>query len=509
MKRVLASLIFAAVLPAAFAQTNAAARALSLSECLTEAIRHNFDVQITRYDPQLSLYDLHLAYAGYDPTFSLSATHSHDAAGGFFSPSVSTNFIPTLVGTNFVPLFAVRTNNPGVSFQNENTFNSDLKGSLPWGMTYDLNGKASKNLIGDSSGGSAGVNLTQPLLKNFWTDSTRLAISVAKNRLKFSEQTLRQQFISTVTDVENAYYELIYARENLTVQSQSLALAQTLFDQDKKRVELGSMAPLDVQQDEAQVARSRAALISAQFSLAVAENTLKNLITDNYPQWHDVELQPSETLNATRQLLDVQDSWAKGLAQRPDLIEAKLNVEHQGIELKYLWNQIFPQLDLVGSYGVNGAGKEFNDALGQERAGNRPFYSYGAQLSIPLGNARARNSLKSGRTTQQQILLQLKKLEQNVMVQIDNSVKSAQASWEGADASRQARIYAEAALDAEQKKYSVGKSTTFTVLQLQNNLTAARSQEIRAMADYQKSLASLAEQEGTTLERRKLDLIVK
>ena len=117
--------------------------------------------------------------------------------------------------------------------------------------------------------------------------------------------------------------------------------------------------------------------------------------------------------------------------------------------------------------------------------------------------------MKSGRVTQRQILLQLKKLEQNVMVQIDNSVKSAQASWEGADASRQARIYAEAALDAEQKKYSVGKSTTFTVLQLQNNLTTARSQEIRALADYQKSLTSLAAQEGGTLERRKLDLIVK
>ena len=490
MKRILASLIFAAVLPAAFAQTNATAvRALSLSECLTEALRHNFDVQITRYEPELARYDLHLAYAGYDPTFNLGGTHSHNDSGGF-------------LGTNSFG---------GVSISDANSFNSGLGGLTPWGMTYGLSGSVANSYgtSGESSGGSAGVNLTQPLLRNFWVDGTRVAISFAKNRLKFSEQTLRQQFISTVTGVENAYYELIYARENLTVQQQALELAQTQIDQDKKRVQLGSMAPLDVQQDEAQVARSRAALISAQFSLAVAENMLKNLITDNYPQWHDVELQPSETLNATRQLLDVQDSWARGLAQRPDLIEAKLNVEHQGIELKYLSNQIFPQLDLVGSYGVNGAGKEFNDALGQERAGNRPFYSYGAQLSIPLGNARARNSLKSGRTTQQQILLQLKKLEQNVMVQIDNAVKSARASWEGADASRQARIYAEAALDAEQKKYSVGKSTTFTVLQLQNNLTAARSQEIRAMADYQKSLASLAEQEGSTLERRKLDVIVK
>ena len=95
------------------------------------------------------------------------------------------------------------------------------------------------------------------------------------------------------------------------------------------------------------------------------------------------------------------------------------------------------------------------------------------------------------------------------MVQIDNAVKAAQSSWEGADASRQARIYAEAALDAEQKKYAVGKSTTFTVLQLQNNLTSARSQEIRSLANYNISLSNLAEQEASTLERNKLDLQVK
>ena len=487
MKRVLTSLVLAAGLSAAFAQTNApTVRALSLTECLTEALQHNYDVQITRYEPQLARYNVNLAYAGYDPVFNLDGKHAHNNDGG-------------LLGTN------------GLTLSDQNSFTSGLGGLTPWGMDYSLKGDVANSYgsKGEGSGGSASVNLTQPLLKNFWVDGTRLQISFAKNRLKYSEQTLRQQFIGTVTDVENAYYELIYARENLTVQQESLGLAQTLFDQDKKRVELGSMAPLDVQQDEAQVARSRASLIAAQFSLAVAENALKNLITDNYPLWHDVELQPSESLNAAQQSLDVQSSWTKGLTQRPDLIQAKLDVEHQGIELKYLRNQVFPQLDLLGSYGVNGAGTEFNNALGQEQAGNRPFYSYGAQFSIPLSNARARNNLKSGRVTQQQILLTLKKLEQNVMVQIDNSVKSAQASWEGAEATRQARIYAEAALDAEQKKYSVGKSTTFTVLQLQNNLTTARSQEIRAMADYQKSLASLAEQEGSTLERRKLDLIVK
>jgi HAE1 family hydrophobic/amphiphilic exporter-1 len=126
-----------------------------------------------------------------------------------------------------------------------------------------------------------------------------------------------------------------------------------------------------------------------------------------------------------------------------------------------------------------------------------------------LDNLKARSTYKSDKAVEQQDLLKLKQLEQNVMVQIDDAVKQAQSALESVDATKQARVYAEAALDAEQKKYAVGKSTTFTVLQLQNNLTAARSQEIRALANYQEALTNLAQQEGTTLERRNVDVTMK
>jgi outer membrane protein TolC len=214
-------------------------------------------------------------------------------------------------------------------------------------------------------------------------------------------------------------------------------------------------------------------------------------------------------MEAVRELLDVQDSWTKGLAQRPDLIQARFNLENQGISLKYSFNQMFPQLDVKGSYGFNGAGEEFSDSIGQVRAANRPFYSYGFEFSIPLGNAKARNGYKSDKATRQQVVLQLKQLEQNIMVQIDNAVKQAQAAWESLEATRSARVSAEAALKAEQGKYNAGKSTTFTVLQLQNALTSARSQEIRSLADYNESLSALAQQEGNTLVRRQIDFKVK
>jgi outer membrane protein TolC len=449
-----------------------------------------------------------VAYAGYDPTLSLSGTHGRSNAGGL----ITANGVTTVTTNNSI----VTTNYQasGIPVTDYNSFDSSLGGSLPSGATYSLDGNVQKNYDtggADYSGGDLGVTLTQPLLKNLWIDSTRLNISVAKNNLKYSEQTLRNQLITTVTAVENAFYELIYARENLQVQQQALALAQTQLNDDQKRVEVGTIASAGgtLEQDESEVAQNRANLIAAQFTLASDENALKSLITDNYSQWHDVVIKPSAALTAVRQFFDVQDSWSKGLAQRPDMLQAKLSVEQQGIQLKYDRNQLYPQLDLRGSYGYNGAGQGFDDTFDQYGTANRPFYSYGAVLSVPLSNTKARNSLKADRATEQQLLLKLKQLEQNVMVQIDDAVKNAQSAWESVDATQKARTYAEAALKAEQGKYAVGKSTTFTVLQLQNGLTSARSQEIRALANYNEALAGLAQQEGSTLERHQLDLHVK
>jgi outer membrane protein len=478
--------IFLSVTFAVFAQTNtdaSASRPMSLADCVQEALGHNFDVQIQRYNPQISLFELNGAYGGYDPLFSVSGLHSHNDSG----PE----------GTNS-------------TVSDQDNFNSSLAGSLPWGMTYTLSGNVAETYGSpDNSGGAVQAQVVQPLLKNFWVDSTRLTIRVAKNRLKFSEQALRGQFITTVSAVENAYYELIFAQTNVIVQQQALDLARTQLDQDKQRVELGSLAPLDVQQDEAQVASSRASLISALSALGTDQRVLKNLITDQYSKWFDSDIQPTATLTAPEQSFDLQDSWNKGMTERPDLLQARLNVEQQGIVLKFDRNQIFPELDLLGTFGYNGAGREFNDTFAQFNNADRPFYSYGAQLSIPLGNIKPRNSLKSDKATMQQIVLTLKQLEQNVMVEIDNAVDVVRSDYESVDATREARIYAEAALDAEQKKYAVGKSTTFTVLQLQTALTTARSNEIRALANYNEALVALAQQEGTTLERNGINIDAK
>ena len=471
-------------------------RRMALQDCIAEALKHNLDVQIQRYNPEISLYTLRGAYGGYDPTFSFSGTHNFDVQPG----SLTSQGIE-------IPSTTTK----------DDTFNSSLGGLLPWGLQYNFVGNVSQQHFDSpasftnsafssrNSSGSAGVQLTQPLLKNFWIDTTRLTIRVDKNRLHYSEQGFRDQVITSVTAVENAYYELVYALENLKVQQEALTLSQTQLDQDKQRLQIGTLAQLSVQQDESQVAQNEANVISAQSTLETDQNTLKNLITDNYTQWYATDVQPTETLAAPLELFDLQDSWNRGMTERPDLLQARLNVEQAGIQLKFYRNQLFPQLDVIGTYGWNGVGSApagvYDETFGEIRGGNAPYYSYGAQLTVPLANQSARNQYKSGKATLQQVVLQLKQFEQNVMVEIDNAVKTAQSDYESVDATRQARVYAEEALDAEQKTYAVGKATTFEVLTYQNNLTTARGQELRALANYEEALANLASQEGSTLDK--------
>lgn len=486
-------LLVGLLVPALGAESNV--RVLSLQDCIQAALEHNLDLRIERYNPQLSLFDLKAVYAGYDPQFSIEGQHDYSKAGR--------------------SIFQGGLEAPG-SESDTDSFRSSLGGLLPFGMRYSLQGSASDqygqsffldtNLVVqarsfENSRASASINLTQPLLKDFWIDSTRLNIRLGKSRLEQSEYALRLQIMTVINEVEQAYYDLIYARESVKVQEKALELATRLLQENKRRVEVGAMAPLDEKQAEAQAASSRADLLQAQNALSLAENALKQLMSDDFATLASVGFVPSGTLNASRQLFSLHDSWTKGLTQRPDYLQAKLTVEQYGIRLKYDHNQLFPQLEVFGGYGLSGTGNEFSDAFGNVRDRTQPFHYYGGRLVIPLANTGARNRYRSTKALQEQTVLQLKKLEQDIMIQIDNAIKIAQSNFERVEATRAAREFAEAALDAEQKKLESGKSTSFFVLQLQRDVTSASSEEIRALTVYKKSLARLAFLEGSTLER--------
>jgi outer membrane protein TolC len=309
--------------------------------------------------------------------------------------------------------------------------------------------------------------------------------------------------------VETAYFDLIYAQENVKVQQVALNLADQLLSENKKRVEVGALAPLDEKQAASQVAATRATLIAAQASQETAQRVLKDLLSDDYTkEWAKVSIAPTDKLLAIPETFDLQESWRKGLAQGPryQLLQRRLTVEENAQAVRLQRNQVFPQVDLIGDYGYSGTGKEFSGALDQIRRQDNPFWAFGAQLTVPLAQISARNNLKVAKAVKEQNTLVLKQSEQKTLIQIENDIANAQSDFQSVDATREARFYAEAALDAEQKKLESGKSTSFVVLDLQQKLTDARSKEIRALADYNIALAQLAFDEGSTLERRRVDL---
>jgi len=177
--------------------------------------------------------------------------------------------------------------------------------------------------------------------------------------------------------------------------------------------------------------------------------------------------------------------------------------------VRYHHNQLFPSLDLVGGYGLRGVENSFEDAAGEIGDGRHPAYSYGIVLTVPLGNRTARNNYQASLTEKKQVELVVKKLEQNVLAQVDNAIKLARSAFRRIKSTRQAREFAEAALEAEQKKMRNGVSTSFIVLEYLQKLGDARTAEMRALADYKKALAQLALNEGNALEKNQLSLEIR
>ena len=468
--------------------TNFVVRPVSLSEAIQLALENNYAVQIARQDPRMARFNLAASYGVYDPALGIGARHATSSNPGGFDEV---------------------TGAPEANESSSDNINAGLGGYAPTGLTYDIGGNVIHSELsgrGEVYRGNAGITVTQPLLRGFWIDNARAAIMINKRDLKISEWAFREQLINAISQVELAYYDLILRRENIKVQRSALEWANQLLRENKKRVEVGAMAPLDEKQAESEVARYVAQLLQAEQNYTVQQNILKNLITEDFSAWTNVVFDPVETLVAVPASPELPESWRLGLNLRPELQQLKYALESQNINLRFLKNQIWPALDLTGSYGHDSLNNSYGSTIEDLRKNDFNSYSYGLRLSIPLGNISARNNYKAGVARKDQLLLQYKQLEQAIMVEIDNAIKLLYSQFQQVEATRQARLFAQDALAAEQKKYENGKSTSFLVLQFQRDLIQRRFEELSALAEYNKALSGLSTSEGATLQRFNLDL---
>jgi outer membrane protein TolC len=461
-------------------------------ELIRIALTNNLSILISQIQPQMDQFSLDGLYGAYEPSLTLDALHTYNSTPGGVYPQLDFHYPP--------------------STTQNNAYTPGLTGATPWGLSYNFAGPLSEQNVSrqpDQYNASPSVSLTQPLLKNFWIDNNRYQISLAKTTLKIDQLALRLQIMTIVNNVKAAYYTLISDRELVGVEEIAVKLAEETMHEDEQRVRAGALAPLDEKQAESQAASARSDLLTAQATLAAQENVIKSLLGLRRGDWTSLTPVPVEGLVAVPENPDVRACWRTALEKRPDMLQAKLKAEAQHVLIKLDFNQILPEIDLVGGYGRNAIASTLDSALADVSQGTAPAYNFGVNMTIPLGNSGARSKYKSDKANLQLLLLQIKQVELTIIPAIDNDVTKLRTDFLKVDSTRRARMYAEEALQAEQTKLQHGKSTSFEVLTLQQTLTTQRSNEIQALANYNIDLDQLAFDEGTILDRNHIELRVR
>jgi len=478
---------------------------LSLVEAIRLALERNLDLQVARYGPVISEYTRRALYGVYDPVFrsSISRSMNERESGGL---NLNTGNVT-----------------PGTRSEVDQA-TAGLSGTLPSGMTYEFTHNAVENNVqvpflirsnfppqfgtreNNTWFSSAAFTATQPLLRDLWIDSPRLQIRLARRNQRISLLALERTIMDIVNRVEQAYYGLAAAREEVRAAEADVARKREFFDQQRRRVEVGTIAPLDEKLAQAELATSESLLIGRRNAAVEAEIILKGLIRDDLISQLAVRLQLTDRLAALPTVIDLYDALREADQKRPDLQQQRLVLEKWQIQLKYDFNQLFPRLDIFGTLGYNGLDTQLGGALTDIRDRNFEQSVVGLQISVPLTMWQQRNNYKADKAAKEQAVWEYKRQTEAVYYQVENQVRLINTLWKQIPLTREVTTAREQALDAEKRKLDAGKSTSFQVLEIASDLTTAQVAEIRAMLIYNQALSELEFRKGTTLERWHIDV---
>jgi outer membrane protein TolC len=367
---------------------------------------------------------------------------------------------------------------------------------------------------------------TQPLLSGFGDNVTKRNIYVARNNSRISLEALEQSVILAVQDVEAAYWDVVEGQEQLKVSLESLELAKELHEMNRIQVEVGTMAPLELVQSEVGVATREEEVLRAETRANDAADRLRQLLNLEGDAVWTTPILPTTDPERDRITIDVDQSIALALAERSELRQQGMVIENLELDQRVFANLVKPRLDLQLRYGYNGLGGDVNiggggpfdprppeivpggygDALDQVVEAEFEGWSGGLVFGYPIQNREARAqstiadlALAEGRT-------ELDDLRLAVLTEVRRTVRAVEAAAEAIDLAKKSTELAERNLDAEQKRYENGLSTSFTVLEIQEDLTQARSREVTAIASYRRALVAYYRAMGKLLEENGIQL---
>jgi outer membrane protein TolC len=371
-------------------------------------------------------------------------------------------------------------------------------------------------------------DLTQPLLRNFGFKMSNREIVIARNNQEISENRFKMILLETIYDVEAAYWNLVYSIENLNAREQSLALARDLLERNQRSVEIGRLAPIDIQSAIAEVATREADILEAEVLVQNNEDLIRsimNLGTGSIED--DVKIVPKDRPVIEEKSLTLQQALNLAREHRPDLQEVKLNIQNNDIDLSYAKNQLLPDLSLQASYwspGISGTQILFQDGdpttgnvVGKIPGGSSDAFkdafnfkyqnwSVSLSLDIPLNTVFSRNQIAQARINLDQSKLMEQYVEQQALLEIKTANRTVETNLKRVHAYRIARELTEKNLETEEEKFRLGNSTNYDVLLLQRDLSDARSSELQAIIDYNLSLALRDRVLGISLDEKNINV---
>jgi len=482
---------------------------LTLADAIRLALLNNTEVRLNELPIETARHEVGRSYQAFDPF----ATSSFNAGRATTPTYTQLQGAPTL-----------STLSQAASFDYNQTFQT--------GTNYDLNFSSSKlatnsvfATFNPYIASSATLTLTQPLLRNRGLFPNRAPIVIARRNLNASRATFAGQVNDSLLQTIQQYLYVIQARESLAVLKKSVEQAQASYDHDKRALELGAIPPFDIYRSEAQVASRRVAVIQAEYGLKQSEDAFRRIIgadLDPYIRALDLDLtEPVEPRGALLSL-DIQQAYQQALERRPELEALRLQLDNDDTSIRLYHNQLLPNLSLSAFYSTNGLGGNQLDtsttpptviatgglpeAFTQLRSFDFPSYGFTVQLQLPIRNRSARANLGEAMVSRRRNLYRQRQQTEQLWQEVKDTVHQLAAAELSIAAAKVSRDLAQKTLEAEQRKYELGASQIFFVLDAQNQLAQAELSAVQAEIGYQAAVAGVEHATGTLLENHKVKI---
>lgn len=473
---------------------------LSLQECILIALDENLDIQITEFEPLKSEEAIFAARGEFDPQLQGSAIYSR-------ANQSQSQQVVAFGGINSVQSYSTVTN-------------AALLGKLHLGTQYSVSWDMDKSESTFSDfveefSGTLTMRLTQPILRGFGNKYNKVRINIAKNSKVATEAQLRLTVLTTVAEAIKAYWDLVGAMENLKVQSEALDNAERLLKVNETRREIGTAADIEVLQAKAGVATRQSQYISARQSISDASNLLKNLLNlrdgDHFSKALIVPIdRPNPRDPGEFELAAYEErvvvSMDEALAKRPEMTIRQMEIDNAALEEYRTRKEMMPQFDFIYQYTTGGRDHKLSETLSGIKDRQDYAYSYGVQASIPILNRAARGSFQRARLQRRQAEMTLEQARQQLMLNVNLAASRVASNAILVQSNQQATRLQIANVAAEEKRLQLGVTTSWQVLQIQQDLTTAQVQELISNIEYEKSLVELQLAEGTLLDDLGIEL---